>query len=153
MTTLITTNKIEQANEALQKAVQTLHDDQGRRIAIGWMDMWESEMPTKEHGWCGVLTLPRELSLSADEKIIMKPVVEMESLRVEELPVNVTSISDEVIKTAINEELLELKVAFSLKNLTAKEFGIKVRCSEDGTEETSINSNCLSCDQWNTFCV
>lgn len=119
-------------------AVQTLHDDQGRRIAIGWMDMWDSEMPTKEHGWCGALTLPRELSLSADEKIIMKPVAELESLRTQELPLNVASVSDEVIKTDINEELLELKVAFSLKNLTAKEFGIKVRCSEDGTEETLI---------------
>lgn len=119
-------------------AVQTLHDDQGRRIAIGWMDMWESEMPTKEHGWCGALTMPRELSLSADEKIIMKPVAEMESLREQELPVNVTSVSNEVIKTDINEELLELKATFSLRNLTAKEFGIKVRCSEDGTEETLI---------------
>ncbi len=119
-------------------AVQTLHDDQGRRIAIGWMDMWESEMPTKEHGWCGALTLPRELSLSAEGNIIMKPVAELKGLREQELEVNVASISNEVIKTPINQELLELKAEFSLKNLTAKEFGIKVRCSEDGTEETSI---------------
>ncbi len=39
---------------------QTLLDDKGRRIAIGWMDMWESNMPTKADGWCGALTLPRE---------------------------------------------------------------------------------------------
>lgn len=119
-------------------AVQTLHDEQGRRIAIGWMDMWESEMPTKEHGWCGALTLPRELSLSADDKVIMKPVAELETLREKELPLNVTCINNETIKTSIHEDLVELKVVFSLKDVTAKEFGIKVRCSEDGTEETVI---------------
>lgn len=44
-------------------AVQTFLDNKGRRISIGWMDMWESNMPSKEDGWCGALTLPRELKL------------------------------------------------------------------------------------------
>jgi sucrose-6-phosphate hydrolase SacC (GH32 family) len=44
--------------------------------AIGWMDMWESEMPTKADGWCGALTLPRELTLRDDHKLLMNPVEE-----------------------------------------------------------------------------
>ena len=64
-------------------AVQTFLDDKGRRIAIGWMDMWESDMPTKKDGWCGALTLPRELTLSSDNKIMMNPVEELKTLREE----------------------------------------------------------------------
>lgn len=119
-------------------AVQTLHDHKGRRIGIGWMDMWDSNMPTKEDGWCGALTLPRELSITKDDKIIMKPAEELALLRKKELPLNLSSLDNETVKTDINEELLELKVEFSLKDLSADEFGIKVRCSEDQLEETVL---------------
>ncbi|WP_019243322.1 MULTISPECIES: glycoside hydrolase family 32 protein [Bacillus] len=119
-------------------AVQTLHDDQGRRIGIGWMDMWESNMPTKEEGWCGALTLPRELSITEDNQVIMKPVEELSLLRKQELPIDITEVNNESIDTGIHEDLLELKVEFSLKGLTAEKFGIKVRCSDDNSEETVI---------------
>lgn len=66
-------------------AVQTFLDDKNRRIAIGWMDMWESDMPTKKDGWCGALTLPRELTLSDDGKIKMVPVAEVTQLREKKL--------------------------------------------------------------------
>ncbi|MGM9924305.1 MAG: glycoside hydrolase family 32 protein [Bacillus sp. (in: firmicutes)] len=125
-------------------AVQTLHDDKGRRIAIGWMDMWESDMPTKEDGWCGALTLPRELSISAEGKMIMKPVAELELLREQELDLSLKEIDNEVIKTDIYEELLEIKAVFSLRGATAEEFGIKVRCSEDGKQETIIGFDAAS---------
>ncbi|WP_042352851.1 glycoside hydrolase family 32 protein [Bacillus massiliigorillae] len=125
-------------------AVQTLHDDKGRRIGIGWMDMWESNMPTKEAGWCGALTLPRELSLSKEGKIIMKPVAELELLRDEELVIPLTEINNECIQTNIHEDLVEIKAVFSLKDVTAEEFGIKVRCSEDGKEETIIGYDVAS---------
>ncbi len=118
-------------------AVQTLLDKQKRRIAIGWMDMWESPMPTKKHGWAGALTLPRELTLINGKKLAMNPVVELEQLREKKIPFSINIINDESICTGICEELLELAVDFSLKDVTADEFGIKLRCNE-GTEETII---------------
>ena len=45
--------------------------------------MWKSDMPTKQDGWCGALTIPRELTLSADNKIMMNPVEELKDLREE----------------------------------------------------------------------
>ncbi len=45
--------------------------------------MWESEMPTKQYGWCGALTIPRELTLSSDDKVMMNPVEELKTLREE----------------------------------------------------------------------
>lgn len=120
-------------------AVQTLLDDKGRRIAIGWMDMWESEMPTKEHGWAGALTLPRVLTRTADGHIKMEPVEELTALRSKSLDVSLATINDEEIITELREALLELHVEFSLRDVTADTFGIKLRRSEDGTEETIIH--------------
>lgn len=119
-------------------AVQTLHDDKNRRIAIGWMDMWDAEWPCKAHGWCGAMTLPRELHLTQDNKLLMRPVKELETLRAQSLSANAQVIDNQEIKTDINGDLLELNVRFSLKELSAKEFGVKVRCAEDGSQETVI---------------
>lgn len=119
-------------------AVQTLLDDQGRRIAISWMDMWESPMPTKEHGWAGALTLPRELTLTNDGKLAMNPVSELAMLREKSINLSIDKLDSEIMDTGIREELLEIKVEFSLKDVTADEFGLKLRCNEEGTEETVV---------------
>ncbi|MFC0232882.1 glycoside hydrolase family 32 protein [Vagococcus entomophilus] len=62
-------------------AAQTMLAPDGRRILIGWMSMWESEMKEKEDGWAGALTIARELILTADKKLRMCPVAEMKKLR------------------------------------------------------------------------
>ena len=98
-------------------AVQTFLDDKGRRIAIGWMDMWESDMPTKKDGWCGALTLPRELTLSSDNKIMMNPVEELKT----------------------NERMMELNITFDLSEFDADKVGVKIKGSEE--EELSLNYN------------
>lgn len=65
-------------------ATQTTLSPDGRRIVLGWMDMWESEFPEREDGWAGALTLPRELELK-NKRVIMRPVKELEQLRVKRL--------------------------------------------------------------------
>lgn len=61
-------------------AAQTLLAPDGRRILIGWMAMWENEMPEQKDGWSGALTLPRELVLNGNQ-MFMKPIKEVNSLR------------------------------------------------------------------------
>ncbi len=63
-------------------APQTLQDQEGRRILIAWMDMWESDNVTHrlEHGWSGCMTYPRELSLE-NKRLIQRPARELDSLR------------------------------------------------------------------------
>ncbi len=148
-------------------AVQTLLDEKGRRIAIGWMDMWESDMPTKEDGWCGALTLPREVTLGENDKILMNPVEELNLLREVEhnTPTNVISNSY-LIET--NEDLLEIKAVFDLTNCNAQSVGIRIRginreetvltyhldkqilkldCSKSGKVEDGVRNTILRANQ------
>src|SRR5699024_6856719 len=64
-------------------APQTMLDDSGRRIMIGWMGMTddrEQRHPTIASNWIHALTLPRMLEVKAG-KILQKPVPELEVLR------------------------------------------------------------------------
>jgi beta-fructofuranosidase len=119
-------------------AAQSFQDDFGRRIAIGWMNMWESTMPEQTEGWAGALTLPRELHLGENGKIRMTPVSELVQLRKRELiRESELLISERRSFHQLNEELMELEMLFDLKKSDADQFGIKLRCGE--TEETVIH--------------
>lgn len=108
-------------------AVQTFSDDKGRRIGIGWMDMWESDMPTKKDGWCGALTIPRVITLGANNKIKMNPVEELTLLRQSEHKVCVKKSIDESYLVDITDDLVEVKVIFNLNDSNAEAVGLKVR--------------------------
>jgi beta-fructofuranosidase len=62
-------------------APQTFLDDKDRRIVIAWMENWGNQFVTHTRGWSGALTLPRELSLDDDGRLIQRPVEEAASLR------------------------------------------------------------------------
>jgi beta-fructofuranosidase len=148
-------------------AVQTLLDEKGRRIAIGWMDMWESDMPTKEDGWCGALTLPREVTLGENGKVLMNPVEELNLLREVEHNTLTNVISNSyLIET--NEDLLEIKAVFDLTNCNAQSVGIKIHginqeetvltyhldkqklkldCSKSGKVEDGVRNTILRANQ------
>lgn len=117
-------------------AVQTFLDDKGRRIAIGWMDMWESNMPTKADGWCGALTLPRELTLDHNNKILMKPVEELSLLRTTKQTICINKSLSESHLVETTQDLIELKLDFDLTKTSAKAIGLKIRGVSQ--EETKI---------------
>jgi beta-fructofuranosidase len=120
-------------------AAQTFADEQGRRILIAWMDMWESEMPTAEQGWAGALTVPRLLELTAEHRLLMKPVPELQALRGEAFHAEAFHVSEGTqVVQGLRGDSLELIAEFCLRSCQADAFGIKVRCSEDGVEETVI---------------
>lgn len=78
-------------------APQTFHDQLGRRIMLGWMGMTdeqETHQPTIEKGWVHALTIPREIELK-NNRIIQKPVQELQKLREENGFQCRTSIEDE----------------------------------------------------------
>lgn len=62
-------------------APQTIMAPDGRRIMIGWMQMWGEAPPNfyLRHDWQGAYTFPRELMLEGNE-LIQKPVREIEGL-------------------------------------------------------------------------
>lgn len=122
-------------------AAQTFEDTQGRRIIIGWMDMWESKMPTKEEGWAGAHTLPRILTLGENDQVVMNPVPELDLLRnqqIEKLENKQITLESELVTFG---QLVELEMTFNFLNTNAKVFGIKLRCSDDGEEDVVVGYN------------
>ncbi|MFD1674510.1 glycoside hydrolase family 32 protein [Alicyclobacillus fodiniaquatilis] len=47
-------------------APQTFVNAEGKRVLIGWMDLWGVQMPSQQEGWAGAMTVPRVLQLASD---------------------------------------------------------------------------------------
>ncbi len=70
-------------------APQTLLSPDGRRIMIGWCNMWAHDGrdtfttfgATAANGWCGHMSLPRELHVDERQRLTVTPVSECQLLR------------------------------------------------------------------------
>ena len=71
-------------------APQTFIAPDGRRLIIGWMGIGDDSYtnPTIELGWQHCLTLPRELTVWSDGKILQNPIRELDSLKKKTKPVD-----------------------------------------------------------------
>ena len=101
--------------------------DNQRRLVIAWFNMWESPMPSKEHGWCGCLTLPRELHYNESTgQLRMLPARELVGLRAS----GVTIVPGVVLDDNSDAQLLEdcttyeLDLAFNIETSTAEKYGL-----------------------------
>lgn len=121
---------------------RTLLDAKGRRLFFDWI--WELRGVERERasGWSGVMTIPRALSLADDGTLRIEPVPELEVLRVNPRRLENLGLSSdcELTLEQIRGDCLELAVEMQPEDPC--EFGVKVRCSPDGDEETAI-----VCDQ------
>lgn len=105
-------------------APQTFLSKDGRRIAIAWMDMWESHMPSKPHGWSGCFTIPRELTLNNQGKIQVNPIKELASLRQEAIEITPCVLEkNSVIKMYDDAKACEIELIWDLQNSPAEKFG------------------------------
>ena len=123
-------------------AAQTTFDEQGRRILVAWMGLPDQEGNYVEryNDWVHALTIPRVLELSSDDNLIQKPVPELKKLRAEEVSYQNLEINNQELELPeVKGDVLELIAEFKLED--AAEFGVKLRCSADGSEETVISYN------------
>ena len=71
-------------------APQHFRDEKGRDLIMAWVGSWpwmpwfHSNDATEKLGWCGSLTLPRQIRLCSDGKLASEPVQEVEQLREQE---------------------------------------------------------------------
>jgi len=132
-------------------APEQLVDDKGRNIIWGWIlerqpellnwvDHWEEEEKNAQRflttGWSGIMSLPRVISLSANNEVLISPAQELTQLRQKgaEIPEFLLAPNAEKelpIRGKSLEILVELKVA-------SEPFGIKVFSSLESKEETVI---------------
>lgn len=61
-------------------APQTCENEEGERIMVAWMQMWQRNFPTHDlgHGWAGCMTLPRRLRV-VDNYLCQEPIKELET--------------------------------------------------------------------------
>lgn len=90
-------------------AAQTLLTQDGRRILIGWMQSWDSNITPASFQWSGMMTIPRELTLEHG-RIYQRPVRELEKYRTDMVRYDNLSITGSTILKNITGRVLELLV-------------------------------------------
>ena len=115
-----------------------LIDDKGRVILFSIAQDGRTGLQQYLSGWAHNAGIPLILSLGDDGKLRIEPIPEFQSLRKEKL----ASFTNKSIKDA-NELLKNIKgdmleIIVELENVSAESYGMKVRSTEDGQEETVI---------------
>ena len=119
----------------------TVLDGDGRRIFFDWIREARTQEAERASGWSGVMTVPRILSLAEDSSLMIEPAPELEGLRQnhrQRESIHLTADS-ELELDDVRGDCLELAVEVDVAE--AGEFGVKVRCSPDGEEQTAIVCN------------
>ncbi|EKT64943.1 glycoside hydrolase family 32 protein [Providencia burhodogranariea] len=108
-------------------APQTFLAEDDRRIAIAWMDMWESNMPSKVDGWAGCFTLPRELTLNDQGKVLVNPIRELTSLRQEAIEIKPSVLAkNQTIVLHSDASACEIELIWDLQQSPAEKFGLAI---------------------------
>jgi beta-fructofuranosidase len=133
-------------------APESLLTPDGRRVMWAWCTPRNAKMqkfPRKDKNFykllkgkiqTGIQSLPRELSLSDEGTLLIKPLRELKKLRSEEKTVTdltVKSNSTHMLE-GVSGDAMELEVV--LEAPAADEFGIKVLCNEEGDKGFTISS-------------
>jgi len=128
-------------------APESYTDDRGRRILFAWVfDGRDKEAVSTPSGWSGMMSLPRVMTLGADNRLLMAPVEELESLRYNEVVLADQAIpadgSTNLAFEAVTENVVELEV--EIDNNGATEFGLTVCGSADGKHQTVIGYDAVA---------
>lgn len=116
----------------------TMLDEKGRRLFFDWIREVRTPEAERTSGWSGVMTLPRILSLAEDGSLAIEPVPELEVLRLNHRR------HENILLTADSELPLDdvrgdrLELAVEVDAGDGRAFGVKVRCSPGGEEQTTI---------------
>jgi beta-fructofuranosidase len=118
-------------------APQTLLDDAGRRLMIGWIWEGRSDAAQEAAGWSGLQSIPRVLSLRSDHSLGFAPLPAFESLRGEAVTVaDIALAPDTPYPLPVHGDCLEIRA--EIAPASAGAVSLSLRRSPDGTEQTAI---------------
>lgn len=114
-------------------APQSFDTEDGRRIMYGWMSPFAYTYAMSSDGWCGQLTLPREVFLGEDGDVHTVPVPELKGLRESSQDFGTIELgAGEERVLATDGEAVEIDLTIDLKATTSERCGLKVHATEDG---------------------
>lgn len=122
----------------------TMQDENGRRLMWGWLWEGRSEQAQQEAGWAGVMSLPRILSLPPGGSLSQFPVPELAALRNHHFHLANIDLTPGMapVLADVSGDTLEILAEFEPLDGgvfdAGQTFGLKVRCSPDGAEQTLI---------------
>jgi beta-fructofuranosidase len=124
-------------------APQSFYDAQGRRLVFGWAMEGRSSAAQQAAGWAGVMSLPRELTLSATGQLIQRPVAEVQLLRRQQYPWRGMALhaNQEWIVPQVRGAALELDL--EILPAAGGTCSIVLRRSPDGAEQTRISYSAI----------
>lgn len=120
-------------------APEALIDGRGRQIMWAWL--LDEPQDVQGTGWSGVYGLPRTVWLGEDETLRMRPVPELEMLRLNEKTLEKIAVTPEkpVALSGFPGDSCELKITISSENCAkAKKIGVIVREDAAAGEKTLL---------------
>lgn len=116
-------------------APNCMEDPEGRRVLWGWVRGFK-----EGRGWNGCFTLPRILTIGSDGHLRQAPAPALEKLR--QQPFQLTGVELTNATNALqNVTGNQIEIAAEFEPATAKNFGLRLRVSEDSARAIQI-----SCD-------
>lgn len=113
----------------------TLEDDQGRRLMWGWLREGRPEAVHAKAGWAGVQSIPRQLSLDTQNRLLMEPVTELNAIHGTEHAWPKFALSDESLVN-LRGWAFDIWAEFAVEPNGQLKFS--VACSPAGDEYTEI---------------
>lgn len=119
-------------------APQSLLDERGRRIIWGWLREGRDQDAMRAAGWSGVLSLPHILSPGPGGTVGVTPAPELAVLRGERTHLTALDVTpaSEIVLPNVRGDCLEIAAEF--RPGSASVFGLSLRRSPDGAEQTRI---------------
>lgn len=116
-------------------APQTMQSPDGRRLVWGWMGSFGRPEPVSQSdGWCGQLTVPRELDLGPGDAVLTRPVRELTALRRSSCdlgPITVAANTERSLAADL-PGAAEIELALDLAHSDAERITLAVHRTPDG---------------------
>ena len=109
----------------------------GRVLLFGWLRETRPLPRSIDAGWNGCMSLPLIVSMSADGELRVAPAAEVATLRGQNWLIREMSLPAHT-EHSLDVQGAALEVAVTFETDGAAEYGIAVRCSPDGQEQTRI---------------
>ncbi|KFI61468.1 glycoside hydrolase family 32 protein [Bifidobacterium cuniculi] len=106
----------------------------GRQLMVGWMSPFVEPIDMQEDGWCGNLTLVREIVLGADNVLRTVPAAEQLGLRTSREDLGAVEVpTNQEVTVCEDAEAIELEMTIDLRHTTAERAGLHVHATPDGS--------------------